>query len=195
MMEETVPSLVLTDIALPRMSGINLLKRIKRHPEAHDRTRDPDHRRERPRYEGYLPARRLCRRTSVNRWSPAHSTAPFNLQQNPCPGRTSASARPSRSSSGTGPPSEGALRTEYATAISEGGLYVRTLYPLPGNTLAPISIFMGDHEIGRRRWCSTPSPWARGPFLEPGMGLKFVEIGEGTGRSSRTSSRNSSPAI
>jgi hypothetical protein len=77
---------------------------------------------------------------------------------------------------GDGTVAGGAARTEYATAISEGGLYVRTLYPQPQNALTPVRIFIGDREIPAKTVVLYSFTMGGGPFKEPGMGLKFVEI-------------------
>lgn len=70
----------------------------------------------------------------------------------------------------------GAERTEYATALSEGGLYVRTLYPQPKNALTPLRIFIGDREIRAKAVVVYTVQMAGGRFREPGMGLKFTDL-------------------
>jgi two-component system, chemotaxis family, chemotaxis protein CheY len=72
----------------------------------------------------------------------------------------------------------GTMRTEYATAISEGGLYIRTLYPQPRNALTPLRLFINDREIRARAVVLYSYALGEGPFEEPGMGMKFVEISD-----------------
>ena len=73
----------------------------------------------------------------------------------------------------------GAERTEQAAAISEGGLYVQTKYPQPQNAryaAPPLSARRGDQ--GKGVSCCTAIPRQTGPYKEPGMGMKFVEISD-----------------
>lgn len=72
----------------------------------------------------------------------------------------------------------GGERTEYATAISEGGLYIRTLYPQPVNTLLTLTLFLDDQKIKAKAVVLYGFTLGQGPFLEPGMGMKFVEISD-----------------
>ncbi len=77
---------------------------------------------------------------------------------------------------GDGTAMGGTARTEYAKAISEGGLSVRTLYPQPRNALTPIRIFIGNREILATTVVLYSFTRGGGPFKEPGMGMKFIEI-------------------
>jgi CheY-like chemotaxis protein len=72
----------------------------------------------------------------------------------------------------------GALRPEYATAISEGGLYIRTLQPQPRNALLPLRLLLGGSEIRTRAVVLYTCVLGEGPFTEPGMGVKFVELSD-----------------
>ncbi len=181
MMEETVPSLVLTDIALPRMNGINLLKRIKDTPKLTTvpvvlitAESDPG-------------MKDTCLRAGCAGYlsKPVDPGTLYRAIQSATESLPRENIRLSTSLKvlvGNGTTLGGGARTEYATAISEGGLYVRTLYPLPRNTLATISIlmgFMGDREIRVKAVVLYTFSVGEGPFLEPGMGMKFVEISEG----------------
>jgi CheY-like chemotaxis protein len=178
MMDETVPSLVLTDIALPRMNGINLLKRIKDTPKLTTvpvilitAENDPG-------------MKDTCMRAGCAAYlgKPVEPGALYRAIQAATESLPRENIRLSTSLKvlvGDGTALGGGARTEYATALSEGGLYVRTLYPLPRNTLAPISIFVGDRRIGAKAAVLYTFSVGEGPFLEPGMGMKFVEISEG----------------
>ena len=73
----------------------------------------------------------------------------------------------------------GEARTEYATALSEGGIYIRTLYPQSTNTLVPLTLFIGDRKINAKGAVLYSYSMGQGPYKEPGMGMKFVEIAEG----------------
>ena len=72
----------------------------------------------------------------------------------------------------------GSARTEYASAISEGGLYVRTQYPQPQNALTPVRILLDGVEVRARALVLYSYAQNAGPYKEPGMGLKFEEISD-----------------
>jgi CheY-like chemotaxis protein len=67
---------------------------------------------------------------------------------------------------------------DYATSLSEGGLYLRTLSPLRVDEVVPISMFINDREIKAKAVVLYSMAMAAGKFTEPGMGLKFVDIAE-----------------
>ena len=67
-------------------------------------------------------------------------------------------------------------RIEYATAISEGGIYIRSLYPQPAQTLVSVTIGMKDREVRVKAVVLYTYSIGEGPFKEPGMGMKFTEI-------------------
>ena len=71
-----------------------------------------------------------------------------------------------------------AARTEYATNLSEGGLYLRSLSPLPKEKLIPLRMIINDREIKAKAVVLYSIPMEAGQFKEPGMGLKFVDISE-----------------
>jgi CheY-like chemotaxis protein len=174
-MEQSVPSIVLTDISLPAMSGINLMKRMKDAPlwktipiviltsEIDPGLKD------------------TCMRLGCAAYlsKPAEPDVLYRTLQTVSESIPRANIRLSTSLKvivGDGTVAGGAARTEYATAISEGGLYVRTLYPQPQNALTPVRIFIGDREIPAKTVVLYSFTMGGGPFKEPGMGLKFVEI-------------------
>jgi CheY-like chemotaxis protein len=67
---------------------------------------------------------------------------------------------------------------EYATTISEGGLYLRTLSPKPKDALTPVRILIGDREIQAKAVVLYTCFIKDGLFKEPGMAIKFLEISE-----------------
>jgi CheY-like chemotaxis protein len=73
---------------------------------------------------------------------------------------------------------EAAERIEYATTISEKGMYVRMLSPLAKNELLPVRVYVEDREIKAKAMVLYTNAFERGTFTEPGMGLKFIEISE-----------------
>jgi PilZ domain len=77
---------------------------------------------------------------------------------------------------GDGTTMGGSARTEYASAISEGGLYVRTRYPQPQNALTPVRILLNGGEVRAKAVVLYSYAKSEGPYQEPGMGVKFTEI-------------------
>ena len=178
MMDDFLPSIILTDIALPGMSGIKLIKLIK----------------DTPRFKA-VPVvvltsetdpgiRDTCMRMGCAAYlnKPVEPDVLYRALQSASEAIPRLNIRLNTSLKvivGDGSALGGAQRTEYATAISEGGLYVRTLYPQPRNALTPVTIFMQDREIKARAVVLYSYTIGEGPFKEPGMGMKFVEISYG----------------
>jgi CheY-like chemotaxis protein len=176
-MERTVPSLIITEIEFAKMSGIDFIKTIT----GADRTRAV------PvivvTAEENADVRSTCLRMGCAAYlikpvEPGHlyrtiQTATETTPRENIRINTSLKAVVSK---GTAP--GGAERTEYATTISEGGLYVRTLSPHPKDALIPVKIFIKDREIRARAIVLYIQGMEGGAFKEPGMGMKFVEISE-----------------
>jgi two-component system chemotaxis response regulator CheY len=176
-MEQSIPSIVLMEIFLPTMSGINLMKRMKDAPlwknipivvlttESDPRMKD------------------TCMRLGCAAYlsKPAEPDVLYRTLQSVSESIPRENIRLHTSLKvivGDGTAMGGTARTEYSTAISEGGLYVRTLYPQPRNAITPIRIFIGDREIRVKTVVLYSFTMGGGPFKEPGMGLKFVEIAD-----------------
>jgi CheY-like chemotaxis protein len=79
---------------------------------------------------------------------------------------------------GDGTVTGGSRRQEHITALSEGGLYVSTSYPQPKNAVAPIEIALTDRVITARAVVLYTYPPGESPLYEPGMGMKFVELAD-----------------
>jgi len=79
---------------------------------------------------------------------------------------------------GDGSVTGGAVRTEQALAISEGGLYVRTQYPQPQNAPTPVRLSLPDGELAAKAMVLYTYARNEGPYREAGMGLVFTEIAE-----------------
>ncbi len=177
MMEDAVPSIILTEIALPRMSGLEFLKKIK----GTERfkaipvvilTSAKD--------QGIKAA---CTREGCAAYlsKPAEPDALYQTLQSVSESIPRAHIRLSTSLTVmVGDDSEigGTKRTEYATAISEGGLFIRTLYPRPRNAVTPLVIFINDRKIRTKAVVLYSYAKGQGSFEEPGMGMKFVEISD-----------------
>ncbi|OGW36200.1 MAG: hypothetical protein A2010_13830 [Nitrospirae bacterium GWD2_57_9] len=174
-MEDAGPSIVLTEIALPTMSGINFLKRMKDHPhlktipvvmvtsETDDRMRDTCIRMGCAAY--------LCK--------PVEPDILYRTIQAVSESVPRANIRLKTSLTvivGDGTAMGGAERTESAIALSEGGLYVRTLYPQPQKAITPVSILLPGREIRAKAVVLYSYATAAGPYKEPGMGMQFIEM-------------------
>ncbi len=72
----------------------------------------------------------------------------------------------------------GAARTEEVTAISEGGMYVKTRYPQPLNALTPVLVVLRGREIRAKAVVVHIGTAGTSAFQAPGMGLKFTEISD-----------------
>jgi CheY-like chemotaxis protein len=75
-----------------------------------------------------------------------------------------------------GPQGNAAEHIEYATMISEKGLYLRMLAPKSKDEVVPIRIYFKDREIKAKTIVLYKNSFERGVFKEPGIGLKFIDI-------------------
>jgi len=177
MMEDSVPSLILTEIDLPRMSGVEFLKKIKGTARFKaipvvilTSEKDPG-------------MKAACTREGCAAYlsKPAEPDALYRTLQSVSESMPRTHIRLSASLTvivGDDSAIGGTKRTEYATAISEGGLYIRTLYPQPRNAVTPLVIFINDRKIRAKAVVLYSFAKGQGPFEEPGMGMKFVEISD-----------------
>jgi len=175
--EQGLPSFVITEITLPRMSGLDLLGKIAasdvmRKVPVIILTSESDPR-----------IRESCLRLGcagyLNKPVDAdvlYRTIQMVSEQSP---REHIRLYVSlKVIVGDGSDLGGNERVEYATAISAGGLFVRTLYPQPKNAITPLRICINEREIRAKAVVLYTSGMERGAFREPGMGMKFVEISD-----------------
>ena len=80
---------------------------------------------------------------------------------------------------GDNTPEGGEARTEYASVLSEGGLYVMTIRPRLKNTVVPLRLYIRDREIPAKAIVLYVNVLSDGPFDVPGMGVRFVELTDG----------------
>ncbi len=64
----------------------------------------------------------------------------------------------------------------YATVISEYGMFFRTLNPRPVNARMPLVVEINDRLIKTEAVVLYARTFEEGPFSEPGMGMKFVDM-------------------
>lgn len=65
---------------------------------------------------------------------------------------------------------------ECASVLSEHGIYIRTLKPLPANSRIAVTIMLNGRAIPISAEVRHSHRFGEGPFGEPGMGLRFTEI-------------------
>jgi len=184
-LEDSRPAIVLTDVALPGMDGVALLKVIKEDPRYRDipvvmlASTDDE------------ATKYACTRLGCASWFPK-DVEPDDLYrklQSLIEATPRSHIRLNTSVKvivGDGTTMGGSARTEYASAISEGGLYVRTRYPQPQNALTPVRILLNEGEVRAKAVVLYSYAKNEGPYKEPGMGVKFVEISDQDRRLIRT---------
>ena len=67
---------------------------------------------------------------------------------------------------------------EEVTSLSEGGLYLRTVSPVPVNALVRLTLIVGDREIEATAVVLYSSEKVGGLHEAPGMGMNFTDISE-----------------
>lgn len=174
-MTDALPSLVITDTALPGMNGIDLLKRMKQDARlkavpviVHTSESDP-----------------VVQETCMAAGCAAYFKKPADLDALYRAVETATASAPRRTIRidthlkvvvGDGTAFGGAVRTEFVTALSDGGLYIQSLAPEPVNTVIPLTLFIRDREVKATAAVLYSSPTAGGQHKVPGMGMKFVSI-------------------
>jgi hypothetical protein len=76
-----------------------------------------------------------------------------------------------------GPPTPGnSTTTEYVSALSEEGIFIRTLTPRQINAVLPVTIIIHSIPVKLKAVVLRNVTIHPGMFKEPGMAMKFVEI-------------------
>jgi CheY-like chemotaxis protein len=176
-MEASVPAIILLEAALPGTDGVALLKEIKADPRFKDvpvvmltSVTDP-------------AVKAACERLGCAAWFPK-DVEPDDLYQKVQSLVESTPRQHIRLNTslkvivGDGTVAGGSERTEYASAISEGGLYVRTQYPQPQNALTPVRLQLDSGVVRAKAVVLYSYAKHEGPYKEPGMGMKFTEISD-----------------
>jgi len=176
-MEKVVPALVITDRLLSGMTGTELMQNMKDDPRLRDvpvvmltAVEDRD-------------AQEACRRLGCAAWFPK-SVEPDTLYRKlqslseQTPRKHIRLNTSLKVTVGDGAVAGGAERTEYAAAISEGGLFIRTRYPQPRNAQTPVRIHLDSGVVQAKTVVLYSYGGNEGPYGEPGMGVGFVEISD-----------------
>ena len=175
-MEIARPSVLITELLLPNMSGMDLLTRIKQEPGTRDipviiHTHMKD-----------IKVEEICKLAGCAAYlrKPADPNTLFRsiqyvMEKTPRHYIRLATCIKVL----VGDEGEDGQHAECVTALSENGIFVRTFKPRPVNALLPIRFPIGDRLIHIRALVLYTYPLSGGPLKEPGMGMKFVEIAEG----------------
>jgi CheY-like chemotaxis protein len=172
-----MPTLIITELVLPQMSGLELLVRIK-HDEQTKKvpviihTASDDEQK-----------KTLCRATGCAAFlkkpvDPAALYSTIQLATEKIPRqfirlRTLLPAMVGGAGSQTG--------MDYVTELSEGGVFIRTLNPRPVDAVLPVTIIIRSLPIKVKAKVVRSVTLSSGLFQEPGMGMKFLDI-SGTDR-------------
>jgi CheY-like chemotaxis protein len=175
-MDVTEPLLVMTEITLPQMSGLELLKSMKRNPRTEripvlisTTLKDPAHQEacEKAGCAGYItqPADNNRLYEAIQR---ATETTPRRFVRLATSLDVIVEGAAQR---------EGGAK-EQVTAISEYGMYVSTPAPLARGTIVPFTLFL-DRSLAwgiRVEGKVLYSNLSASPGKAPGMGVKFTQI-------------------
>jgi CheY-like chemotaxis protein len=173
--DAALPALVITELSLPQMSGLEMLVRMRHDPRTRDipvmvHTSQDDPNRE-----------QMCRASGCAAFlkKPADPGVLYRVIQQ----ATEATPRrhirlrtllPVRvgglAAAGT------TVSTEYVSELSENGIFVSTLSPRPVNAVLPVTLMIHSIPVKLKAMVLRTVIMNRGLFEEPGMALKFVEI-------------------
>ena len=171
-MRITRPALVLTEVALPKMDGVEFLKQIKRNPRmqsvpviVYTASKEPGMR------EACM--REGCAAFLVKPLDPDALYAAIQKVTEETPRSTVRLNILLRVLIGE---QDRVHPDEYITALSDSGMYVSTPRPLPVGARLPMTILLRDDRtrVGVTVLYSFAS--ATGPLRTPGMGVRFDQI-------------------
>jgi two-component system chemotaxis response regulator CheY len=173
--DAAAPALLITELTLPRMSGLELLVRLKHDPIIKAlpvivHTSEEDAKRQ-----------ELCRASGCSAFlkKPAEPGALYTaIQQatevNPRQYIRLKTLLPARvgglDSSGT------VYSTEYVSELSENGVFVCSMSPRPVNSVLPVTIMIRTIAVKLKAVVLRSVPISPGLFREPGMAMRFTEI-------------------
>jgi len=177
-MDDIRPSAVLSAVMLPKMDGVELLRAIKGSPRHAaipvvmiSSDNDPKQ-------------KEVCLNLGCAAYLPApvdpsHLYPTLQAIVESTPRKNIRLAISLKVVIGDGTPEGGEARTEYASVLSEGGLYVMTIRPRLQNTVVPLRLYVGDREIPAKAVVLYVNVLSDGPFDVPGMGVRFLELRDG----------------
>ena len=167
------PSAIIAELLLPKMSGIDLLSRIKQDPKTkdipviiHTHMKDPK-------------VEELCLVAGCASFlrKPVDPNTLYRSVQHAVEAtprhyiRLKTCLKVIIGEEGE----SSIMSSECVTALSENGV-IRTVHPRPIKALLPITIFIADRQVKIRAIVLYSVTGASGPLKEPGMGMKFVDV-------------------
>ena len=177
LLADILPSLVITDFALPEMNGIALLTRMKQDqrlktiPVIIQSADDGPGTRERCMTAGCI----------------AYFKKPVEIEElyktiqavlESSPRKTVRIETAFKVELGNKKAPGGPMRQESVTELSDGGLFIRTLTPDPVKAVVPLTLFIEDRVINATAIVLYVSQKTGGQDQGPGMGMKFITIDE-----------------
>lgn len=177
LMAHILPSLVITDFALPEMNGIALLTRMKQDqrlktvPVIIQSADDGPGMREQCMAAGCM----------------AYFKKPADIEElykaiqaglESSPRQTIRIETAFKVEVGDKKAPGGSVRQEFVTELSDGGLYIKTLTPDPMKAVVPLTLFIEDRVINATAIVLYVSKNTGGRYQGSGMGLKFIKIDE-----------------
>jgi CheY-like chemotaxis protein len=175
MIDAALPALVITELSLPQMSGLELLVRIKHDPKTktvpviiHTASEDPER-------------EKLCRASGCASYlrKPVEPHVLYSTLQQASEATPRQYIRmrtllPARVSGLTAPGD--AMSTEYVSELSENGIFLCTLRPRPIKTVLNVTILIHSMPVKVKAVVLRSVPIGSGQFREPGMGMRFEAI-------------------
>jgi CheY-like chemotaxis protein len=176
-MADFTPSLVITDTTLPKMSGVNLVKQMRRDPLLkpipvifHTADTNPSVRTA-CKIEGFAgffmkpvepetlyKAIQAATETMPRQMIRIDTALPVEVGNTHIPGQVA--------------------RQEVITTLSEGGCYIKTLVPEPVNAVVSIKMSIQNREVKSTATVLTSAAKAGGEYKEPGMAVKFLDLSQ-----------------
>jgi CheY-like chemotaxis protein len=173
--DAALPALVITELTLPQMSGLEMLVRMRHDPRTRDipvmiHTALDDPNRE-----------RMCRASGCVAFlkKPADPGALYSViqQATEITPRQHIRLRTLLPVRVGGVAAAGnTISTEYVSELSEKGIFVCTLSPRPVNAVFPVTLMIHSIPVKLKAMVLRTVIMNRGLFEEPGMAMKFVEI-------------------
>lgn len=170
------PTLVITELSLPQMSGLELLVRIKQDQKLKGLPSIVHTASEDAKQEQY------CRAAGCSAFlkKPVEPDALFAAIQKATESTPRQFIRIKTLLPvmvGGRPPAGGsAAGTEYVSELSENGIFVHTMRPRPVNSVVPVTIIIRSIPVKLRAVVLRTFLLTRGLAKEPGMGMKFFDI-------------------
>ncbi len=171
-MTEALPSLVLTDTALPVKSGLVMLKEMRQSPRlktvpviVHSSESDS-------------AVRQACLSAGATVFykKPTDFNVLYSAIQAATEVEPRASIRIDTLLKADIKNAAGVARQEQVTALSEGGCYVCSNVPEPVHTVLSLTLFIKDREVRVSAVVQYSSTMIGGQHKTPGMGMKFMTI-------------------